>query len=327
MSSDRSSLPSPASDVQPAQARGDAPLAGAGGNVVRFSRLSLNSLRHDRLVVTALILGAALAVMFLPVFEVVAVNVWSTDEQGHGPIILAVSAWLLWHRREKLREAALLARPGGALAWAVFAFGAAMYMVGRIQNIVMFEMASLLPLVTAAMALGYGWRVARAAAFPIFFLVFAVPLPGAVVDMLTQPLKQAVSFVAEQLLYRAGYPISRTGVILMVGQYQLLVADACAGLNSMFTLEALGLLYLNVMGHTSKLRNLLLAILIIPVSFCANVVRVCLLVLITFYFGDEAGQGFVHTFAGMVLFLVGLTLMLGVDKVLGSVLPAEEARA
>jgi exosortase len=144
--------------------------------------------------------------------------------------------------------------------------------------------------------------------------------------MATQPLKRGVSYVAEQILYHAGYPISRTGVILMIGPYQLLVADACAGLNSMFTLEALGLLYLNIVGHTDKLRNLLLAILIIPVSFCANVVRVMILVLVTFYYGDEAGQGFVHSFAGMVLFLVGLTLMLGVDNVIGRLLAMRERR-
>src|SRR5206468_12381231 len=104
------------------------------------------------------------------------------------------------------------------------------------------------------------WAVVRVAAFPIFFLLFAVPLPGPLVDMLTQPLKQGVSYVAEQIGYAFGYPISRTGVILMVGPYQLLVADACAGLKSMFTVEALGLLYMNIVGHTSKLRNLLLAV-------------------------------------------------------------------
>jgi exosortase/archaeosortase family protein len=105
--------------------------------------------------------------------------------------------------------------------------------------------------------------------------------------------------------------------MLSIGPYQLLVADACAGLNSMFTLESLGLLYMNLAGYTSKARNIVLAVLIIPISFVANVVRVCILVLVTFYLGDEAGQGFVHGFAGMVLFLVALLLMLFVDKILG----------
>jgi exosortase len=111
--------------------------------------------------------------------------------------------------------------------------------------------------------------------------------------------------------------VGRAGVVVSVGQYQLLVADACAGLNSMFTLEALGLLYMNLMRYTNAARNVTLAILVIPIAFAANIIRVMILVLVTYHFGDEAGQGFVHGFAGMILFLAGLTLMLLTDRLLG----------
>jgi exosortase/archaeosortase family protein len=115
--------------------------------------------------------------------------------------------------------------------------------------------------------------------------------------------------------------VARAGVVMQVGQYQLLVADACAGLNSMFTLESLGLLYMNIMAYTSRWRNVLLAVLIIPISFVANVVRVVILILVTYHFGDAAGQGFVHGFAGMVLFLVALVLILMVDSLLSRLTP------
>ena len=118
------------------------------------------------------------------------------------------------------------------------------------------------------------------------------------------------------MLYHLGYPIGRAGVMLTVGQYQLFVADACAGLNTMFTLEALGLLYLNLMQIRSPLRYGLLATLLVPIAFSANVVRVIALVLITYYFGDEMAQGFIHGFAGMLLFGVALTLMLLVDSLI-----------
>jgi exosortase B len=261
-------------------------------------------------------LAAGMAVMFAPVFYKLAHTVWNTDEQGHGPIIIGVVLWLLWRRADTLREAAIAGQPAGLGGWLMLLLGLLTYVVGRVQNIVTFEMGAAIPLVIGMLAVTFGWRVVRVAAFPIFFILFAVPLPGAVVDTLTQPLKQAVSWAAEGILYAMGYPISRTGVILRVGQYQLLVADACAGLNSMFTLEALGLLYMNIVGHTSKLRNVLLAILIIPMSFVANIVRVMILVLVTYHFGDEAGQGFVHGAAGMVLFAVALVLMFIIDGIL-----------
>jgi exosortase B len=143
-----------------------------------------------------------------------------------------------------------------------------------------------------------------------------IPLPGTVVTVLTMPMKMAVSYVTENILYWADYPIARNGVILQIGQYQLLVADACAGLQTLLTLEALGLFYLNIFQHTSAFRNVILAVLIIPISFSANVIRVMTLTLITYYFGDEAGQGFLHGFAGIVLFLSALVLIMGTDKLL-----------
>jgi exosortase B len=177
----------------------------------------------------------------------------------------------------------------------------------------MFEVGALIPLLVGLILLFKGIAGLRLLWFPLFFLIFMVPLPATLVISITTPLKSAVSAVASSALYNMGYPVGRSGVILTVGPYQLLVADACAGLNSMFTLEALGLLYMNLMNYKSAVRNVALAILIIPISFIANIIRVMILVLVTYHFGDAAGQGFVHGFAGMVLFIVALTLILSVD--------------
>ena len=171
-------------------------------------------------------------------------------------------------------------------------------------------------MITAILMLTRGTAALKAQWFTLFFMFFMIPLPGAVVDALTMPMKMAVSYVAENVLFWIGYPIARTGVILQIGQYKLLVADACAGLNTLFTLEALGLLYLNIVRHDSTFRNVALAILIVPISFSANVFRVMVLTLITYHFGDAAGQGFLHGFAGMVLFLSALLLIMVTDSLL-----------
>ena len=65
-----------------------------------------------------------------------------------------------------------------------------------------------------------------------------------------------------------------------------------------------------------------MALLVIPVSFCANVIRVMVLVLVTYHFGDDAGQGFFHGAAGMVLFVSALLLIFVADRVLTWLLPA-----
>ena len=261
------------------------------------------------------LLVLAFLVLLAPTVLDLSRQVWNTDEQGHGPIIGAVSLWLIWKRRQDVIDAPY--KPALFLGGVLFVLALVMYALGRSQQILQGEVLGVIALAASLLLLLRGVQGLKAVAFPLFFLLFMVPLPGVLVQAVTIPLKTAVSYVAEFLMHHAGYPVGRTGVILTVGQYQLLVADACAGLNSMFTLEALGLLYMNLMGYTSKLRNVLLAILIIPIAFIANVVRVIILILVTYHFGDEAGQGFVHTFAGMVLFGVGLTMMLVTDTLVG----------
>lgn len=262
-----------------------------------------------------LILSLGLAVLYGPTYYMLAQTVWATDEQGHGPIILAISLWLMWGRREQY--AALDAKPATFSGTVLLLIGFLLYVLGQTQQLETFEVASQILVLAGSLLVLKGPHALRLMAFPLFFMIFMVPLPSVLVQILTVPLKTAVSYVAEVILHNIGYPIARTGVILAVGPYQLLVADACAGLNSMFTLEALGLLYMNLMRYVSIPRNVTLAVLIIPISFVANIVRVMILVLVTYHFGDEAGQGFVHSFAGMVLFLVALVLILIVDTLLG----------
>ena len=265
-----------------------------------------------------LIVLAGLAAMALPTLWNLSTTFWSGDTQGHGPVIFGVSLWLLWRRRAAF--AALDTRPLPGVGGGLLALAVAMYVIGRSQAVVQLEVGSLIIAAAALCLLLRGWAALRLAAFPLFFLVFLVPLPGVLVQTLTVPLKTAVSYCAEALMHSLGYPVARTGVILAVGQYQLLVADACAGLTSIFTLESLGLLYLNLKGHASALRNSLLALLIVPISFVANVVRVVVLCLVTYHFGDAAGQGFIHGFAGIVLFVVATALMVLTDSALGRLL-------
>lgn len=260
---------------------------------------------------TAAMLCIGFVLMFAPTFRDLATTVWSRDEQGHGPIILAVVLWLAYRKRDELM--ALEARPSRGIGSLVFGLGLVMFVLGRSQAVLLFEVGSLIPLCAGLLLLFKGGAGLRLLWFPVFFMLFMVPLPATLVVAVTTPLKSAVSAVASGLLYQLGYPVGRSGVILTVGPYQLLVADACAGLNSMFTLEALGLLYMNIMNYQSALRNIAMAVMIVPISFVANIVRVCILVLVTYHFGDEAGQGFVHGFAGMVLFAVALSLILTVD--------------
>ena len=254
-------------------------------------------------------------VLYVPTFYDLFNGLWATEEQAHGPIILALSIWLIHRLWPRMIERSA-DKPGSVTGWAVFVIALVFYIIGRSQQIMLLEMGSFIWMLAAILLVKRGGSALKVVWFPLFFMLFMIPLPGTVVIVLTMPMKMAVSYVTEHILYWANYPIARNGVTLQIGQYQLLVADACAGLQTLLTLESLGLFYLNVVRHTSIFRNVALAILIVPISFTANVIRVITLTLITYYFGDEAGQGFLHQFAGIVLFLSALMLILSIDLLL-----------
>ncbi len=252
--------------------------------------------------------------LYLPSLVDLMRGVWSTDEQAHGPIVLSIACWLVYRKWPDMLHASEGRLVAPIAGWSIFIIGLLLYIIGRSQDILLFEIGSVIWLLSAILLIIRGSSALKVMWFPLFFMLFMIPLPSVVVDAVTMPMKMAVSYVAENVLFWAGYPIARTGVILQIGQYKLLVADACAGLHTLFTLEALGLLYLNIIRHDSLPRNIMLAILIVPISFTANVIRVMVLTLITYHYGDEAGQGFLHGFSGMVLFLTALLLIIGVDS-------------
>jgi len=264
-----------------------------------------------------------LLVLYVPTYWMLAHGLWNSEEQAHGPIVLVVALFLIWQRRAVFSGDAgvLPTRAEVATGWALLVIGLLAYALGRSQDILLFEVGSQIPVILGALLITLGTRAARALWFALFFLIFMIPLPGFIVDAATGPLKQYISVIAEHVLYAAGYPIARSGVMLTVGPYQLLVADACSGLHSMFSLSAMGLLYLYLMQRTSIMRNLIIMAAILPIAFAANVVRVMVLVLVTYHLGDEAGQGFLHGFAGIMLFVIGLLFLFVLDWLLGFIFP------
>ena len=256
-----------------------------------------------------------LAILFVPTFYDLFTGPWIGEEQGHGPIIFGLALWLIYRKWPEVLEATTPPRTSWT-GWPILAIGLVVHLLGRSQHILMLEILSIILVMAAVLLVKRGGRALLVLWFPFFFMIFMVPLPSEFVAAVTMPMKMAVSWATEHLLFAFGYPISRSGVILQIGQYQLLVADACAGLQTLLTLEALGLFYLNLMRHPSAFRNIGLALFIVPISFSANVIRVVVLTLITYYFGDAAGQGFLHGFAGMVLFVTALVLILSIDSAL-----------
>lgn len=240
--------------------------------------------------------------------------VWSLSDYNQGPVVLLIFVYLFFVKWREITEEDVEATHSESLLFGILLIiGIFFYIIGRSQFINFVEVLSYCFLLPGIVGFVYGIKNLKKLWFPIFFTIFLIPLPSFFVASVTMPIKIAVSTVTLELLSLLDLPVAQSGVILQVGQYKLFVADACAGMNTLFTLEGLGLFYLNIVKSDSLFRNIALTILIIPISFLANVFRVLAIALITYYFGDEVGQGFLHGFAGIFMFMVALLAIISID--------------
>ena len=102
---------------------------------------------------------------------------------------------------------------------------------------------------------------------------------------------------------------------------------ACAGLNSIISLSAICLFYVYLRHKSDRVAFVTVAALVVPVAIFSNFIRVVTLILVTYYFGEAAGQGFIHDFAGLTVFMVALLLIFGLDAVFTGIRERRKASA
>lgn len=264
------------------------------------------------------LMGVAILGAYIPTIRGLINGPWQTEQEGHGPLIIAASLWLVWQARERLMRAKI--DPAPVMGWTILIVGLVFLYLSRLQQgLLTVEMGSILPVIVGSILICAGWPTLRALAFPLTFLVFAVPMPDWLVDAMTVPLKVFISDTVTRVLYAVGFPIAQNGVMIMIGSYQLLVKDACSGMNSIFALSAIGVFYVYAFRWKDKLRSLLLLLAIIPITILANFFRVFALVLMAYYGGPDLIEGIVHDLTGISLFVMALLLLFAFDGVLGVV--------
>src|SRR5436190_1091176 len=260
------------------------------------------------------LVAASFLAAYFPTTKSLIDGPWQTEQEGHGPLIIAAALWLVWQSREKLKSTPL--SPAPVTGWVVLISGLVLMFLARTQGVLTVEVLSAIPAIAGCVLLLAGWPILRVLAFPICFLFFAVPVPDWMIDAATVPLKVFISDVVTQALYELGYPIAQNGVMIMIGSYRLMVKDACSGMNSIFALSAIGVFYAYAFRSDTKIRALLLLAAIVPITIVANFIRVFSLVLLAYYGGIDAVDGFLHGLTGIGLFVVAVMLMFLVDWVL-----------
>jgi len=271
-----------------------------------------------RALVPHLPLIVACAALAIPTFLRLGQQVWTMEIGAHGPIVLATGVWLLWRKWGAMIAATTPSNP--VLTLVAMAAALVLYVFGRAYDFISLEAAGLYGFGLSVLYDRFGLKALLNNWFPLLYLAMLLPAPGWVIDQFTAPLKLLVSQIATAVVEPFGIPIVREGVTMTVGPYQLLVEDACSGMNSLIGLIAITLFYIYLLRNASPAYSAFLVCLIVPVAILANVIRIATLILLTYFFGDAVGQGFLHVTAGLVLFAISLSLMFLIDSVASRVL-------
>lgn len=230
------------------------------------------------------------------------------SESEHGWLILAVAVWLLWSNlRRAVRVPAEATRSSARAAVAGLVGGLALHILGYAMQQTRISILGCLVFVWGLLALAGGPRWGRAAAFPVAFMAFAIPIN--MFGDLGFRLRAAVIDLAYPLARATGIEVIRNGTQLMApdGSYSYDVVEACSGMRSLTALAALSLLvgYLNFRAGWMRL---LVGALSVPYAYVGNVVRIYAIILAGEWRGQAAGAK-VHDVFGVLIFLIVLGLV------------------
>lgn len=233
---------------------------------------------------------------------------------SHGFAIPAISAYLIWARRERLRMA-----PHAPTLWGlpVLVLGLAGLVVG-VHGEEPFIARMSLPITLLGLTIVLaGLKVAREVWLGIAYLVFMIPLPYATLKLLTYRSRIFDATMSAYGLSRLGVPVHRDGVLLYLPNMVLEVADDCSSIPAIAALLSLGVIYASLTKSPLAVR-MVLVLATLPFAVSANIIRITMTAAAVYYIGPWTLGAFYHKFMGTVNFLITFLLLLLADRGLAS---------
>lgn len=255
------------------------------------------------LVLAWLLVAALLQPTFMSMYDI-----WERSETyAHGFVILPISLWLIWRDRQRL---AAVPVAGDARAFLVIVPLALGWLAARLGGVLVVEQYAFVALWIATVWLVLGFRMLRAAMFPLGFLLLMVPNGEALI----QPL---ISFTADftvGAVRLAGIPVYREGPFFTMPTGEWNVVEGCSGLRYLISSITLGVLYA-YLTYRSPWKRLTFSLAAVIVPVFANGMRATIIVFIAHYSDMKLALGVDHFIYGWVWFGIVMLAMFWVGLI------------
>ena len=168
------------------------------------------------------------------------ISIWlNASTYNHGALIPFLTGWLVWQRKDELASFAPELWWPGLVGMAA---GAALWLLGDAGSIALFRQAALVVMLQSLVPTLLGLTLARALAFPLFYLFFMIPVG----EELVPALQIFTAKMSMALLGLAGVPAHIEGIFITTPNGYYKVAEACAGVKFLVAMVAYGALVAHV---------------------------------------------------------------------------------
>lgn len=241
---------------------------------------------------------------------------WADGDNSYAYLIVPLFLYLCWGKKQQFRYDIFTWNGWGVLAGVCSIGCIFLGELGSVETLIFFGLWGCL----ASMILTiYGYR-SRELLFPLLVLLFIIPLPPFINELITFKFKLLVSRISAEILRFFGISVLLEGNILDLGVSRLEVVDACSGLRYLMSLVLLALF----MGHyfaRDWWKRILLILLVFPLLVLLNGARIFMTGILTVNGHAELTHGAFHDIAGIIFFLIAGGIFYLISKTIGTSKP------
>ena len=244
-------------------------------------------------------------VTYYPLYTSLVQDWLYNSDNSHAFLVPFITLFFVYQKKDQLKTTSLSTSVWGGV---ILAASLLVYIISYGGGI---EFPARLSMVTSLFGILWfclGSGFVRLLIFPTGFLLFMIPVPYSIMNLISMPLQLMVTKISAKLIEGCSIPVYREGNMLYFMQTQLEVAEACSGIRSIMSLLMLSLL-LGYLSRDGWWRKVFLFAAAIPVALLANIARVTGTGILAHFYGDGVARGFIHEFSGLLIFIVGFALL------------------
>lgn len=254
--------------------------------------------------------AAAVALLVLWVYApslMMLVARWSTEQDYvYGFLIMPFAGFLLWLRRDLIPEAPF---QGSLWGLGFLLVCGAMRIVAAYLQLQLLDPLSLLPCLAGVAVLAMGWEGLRWSWPSILYLVFMIPLPGFMAQLLSQPLQEIGAVTSTYLLQTFGVPASVHGTVISLSRWELGVEEACSGIRMLMLFLAVCVGAAFAMMQRPAWERVVMILSSILIAVIANVIRITVTGILYETTGPEWAEAVFHDLAGWFMMPLAVVLL------------------